>query len=140
MTRKDCGKCAGRGQYKIGPQSHDWKRCSDCRGKGYVLELGKMTVTFPDGETMTGSLSMVSAECVELTDKEIAAIHLGRTRLANSGAIKQVADESNKRYYAPISAADRNAAMTCEAINVLDELLDPYGYKFGEKMGTELVK
>lgn len=75
----------------------------------------------------------MTTDNIELTDKEIAAIHLGRVRLANNSAIKQVTDVHGHKFYEPICPDDMNAVITCNAINVLDELLEPYGYKFGEE-------
>lgn len=83
----------------------------------------------------------MSEDTVPLTEQEVAAIHLGRVRLANNAGVKQVVTDHRlgTKTYVPLDPKDINATMTCTAINVLDELLEPYGYKFGDKMGAELL-
>ncbi len=67
---------------------------------------------------------------IPLTEREVAAIYLGRVRLANNSAIKQV-ERLGVKIYVPISDDDTNAQITCEAINIIDNMLDAYDYKFG---------
>lgn len=115
---KLCWKCQGVGRYRIGPRTTDIRVCIECQGRG-VLLLNKGT-RMDDNQIL-------------LSEEEIAAIYMGRVRLANNSAIKQVDDADGNKSYVPIDNEDRNAVMTCNAVNVLDKLLEPYGYKFGAK-------
>ena len=128
FIRATCGTCSGKGWYNNGPRPGDVIQCKNCRGHGFT-------------ETTHKGMNMTRIEQFELlSDKEVAAVHLGRTRLANNAAIKQTTDADGNKSYRPIEADDVNAVMTCEAVNVLDGLLEPYGYKFGEKFGSELTQ
>lgn len=153
--KRKCDACKGAGRtFSIGHYSSP--ACTECHGLGYILYTDrpdKVDVLIcsrirplsdlPDIENLLNEGEPMSntADHIPLSDAEVAAIHLGRVRLANSAAIKQVVVDHVKgtKAYAPIDENDTNATMTCNAINVLDELLEPYGYRFGTKMGAELL-
>lgn len=80
-----------------------------------------------------GNHKVVNETYIPLTEEEVAAVYLGRVRLANNSAIKQVTNADGSKSYVPISDGDTNALMTCNAVNIIDNMLEPYGYKFGEK-------
>lgn len=156
--KKKCETCKGSGHALSLPLSGR-PTCRDCHGMGYIVYTDRpdrvdtlicsrirplSDLSDEDLQLLnTGEpMSKTEPDHVPLSDAEVAAIHLGRVRLANNAAIKQVVVDHVKgtKGYVPIHEGDTNAEMTCNAINILDELLEPYGYRFGDKMGAELLK
>ncbi len=137
---KRCGRCGGFGTYNLGPALHDTHKCDDCEGTG-TLTPKMEAIALQDTRRyrkysvtrQRGTEKVNNDTHIPLSEQEVAAIQLGRVRLANSSAIKQVTDSDGGKKYLPIDETDVNASMTCNAINVLDNMLEPYGYKFGTK-------
>lgn len=142
-AKETCGRCSGKGRYLIGPRATDYTRCNDCAGSGYVLlsHSEKRRGTMEVSEmSLVDRAALPPAQPTCLTDAEVAAVHLGKVRLENSTSVKQVTLEDGSKRYEPIEPEDRNAQMTCAAVNVLEGLLAPYNYRFGDNLGTELVQ
>lgn len=74
-------------------------------------------------------------EYIPLSDKEVAAILFARWRMADSHGVKStvVNHVDGTRKFVPVDNANTNAHKVCEVLNTLDEILEPYGYKFGRK-------
>lgn len=94
-------------------------------------ELGRRHRKYSCVKKQEGPYIVTNETFIPLTPEEVAAIHLGRVRLANNSAIKEQTAADGSKSYVPIDDNDKSAHVTCGAINMIDKLLEGYDYKFG---------